>query len=211
MQGMLDAWSIARFHDRELARPGWPVPPVADGEAGAWRWVGANHRCNCLRWLEEERARRRDLPAAEIAASKHLIDQHDQQRNDAVEAIDEAILAGLAQAHLLPGARLSSETAGAMIDRLSIIALKIHHMRLQAGWVQAGTAHVQACGAEVARLQAQRGDLAGCLDRLLNEARAGRAYFKVYRQFKMHNDPAPSPWLYQHAAGQRGAAGKAAQ
>jgi hypothetical protein len=210
MQDMLDAWSIARFHDRELARAEWPAPPPAKGEAAAWRWIGANHRCNCLLWLEEDRARRLDVPASDIAASKHLIDQHNQQRNDAVEAIDEAVLAGLAHVRLLPGARLSSETAGAMIDRLSILALKIHHMRLQVERVQAGAVHVQACAAKLARLQAQRGDLAGCLDRLLGEARAGQAYFKVYRQFKMYNDPALNPWLYQQAAGPGGAAGKAA-
>jgi hypothetical protein len=206
MQGMLDAWSIARFHDRELARAGWPAPPAADGEAGAWRFIGANHRCNCLLWLEEDRARRRDVPASDIAESKHLIDQHNQQRNDAVEAIDEAILAGLAHVQLLPGARLSSETAGAMIDRLSILALKIHHMRLQAGRAQAGAAHVHACGARLERLQAQRNDLAGCLDRLLGEASGGQAYFKVYRQFKMYNDPALNPYLYQNAQSHGGAA-----
>jgi hypothetical protein len=206
MQGMLDAWSIVRFHDRELARPQWPLPAPPDGLPGAWRWIDANHRCNCLLWLEEDKARRRDVPPDEIAASKRLIDQHNQQRNDAVEAIDEALLRELAHVRLAPGARLSSETAGAMIDRLSILALKIHHMRLQAGRVQAGAPHVQACSAKLERLLAQRGDLAGCLDRLLAEARSGQTYFKVYRQFKMYNDPALNPYLYgqQQAAGEMG-------
>jgi hypothetical protein len=204
MQAMLDAWSIVRFHDRVLARPGWPGP-AADGAPGAWRFIDANHRCNCLLWQEEDKARRRDVPASDIAASKRFIDQYNQQRNDAVEAIDEAILRELAHVRLLPGARLSSETAGAMADRLSILALKIHHMRLQAGRVQAGQAHTQACAARLERLLAQRGDLAGCLDRLLAEARAGETYFKVYRQFKMYNDPALNPWLYGQAA--QGAAG----
>jgi hypothetical protein len=193
---MLDAWSIVRFHDRELARPQWPLPERPDGMPGAWRWIDANHRCNCLLWLEEDKARRRDVPPDDIAAGKRLIDQHNQRRNDAVEAIDEALLRELAHVRLAAGARLSSETAGAMIDRLSILALKVHHMRLQAGRVQAGTPHVQACGAKLDRLLAQRGDLAGCLDRLLAEARSGQTYFKVYRQFKMYNDPALNPYLY---------------
>jgi hypothetical protein len=197
MQGMLDAWSIARFHDRELARD-WPAPP-GGMEPGAWHWIGTNHRCNCMLWREEDRARRRDVPEGDIAASKRLIDLHNQQRNDAVEAIDEAILTELAHVRLRPGAWMSSETAGAMIDRLSILALKIHHMGLQAQRVQAGESHMQLCSARLERLQAQRGDLAGCLDRLLCQAHAGQAYFKVYRQFKMYNDPALNPYLYGQA------------
>lgn len=207
MHSMLDAWSIVRFQDRELARPGWPQPPLAE-LAAAWRPIADNHRCNCLLWQEEDRARRRDVPPADIAASKRLIDSRNQQRNDAVEQIDEAILAELAHVRLRGGARLSSETAGAMIDRLSILALKIHHMRLQAQRAHAGAAHVQLCSVKLERLEGQRSDLAGCLDRLLREARAGETYFKVYRQFKMYNDAALNPNLDGDRGG--GATGSAA-
>jgi hypothetical protein len=206
MRSSLDATSIVRFHDRELGQPGWPRPPRADGLPGAapaWPSIDANHRYNCLLWLEEDKARRRDVPAAEIAASKRLIDQHNQKRNDAVEDIDEALLAELAGVEHGPAARLSSETAGAMIDRLSILALKIYHMREQTQRGDAGIDHVEVCRARLNRLVGQRHDLAGCLDQLLAEAGNGRAYFKVYRQFKMYNDPALNPWLY----GQRAAPG----
>jgi hypothetical protein len=211
MHGLLDAWSIIRLHDRELAQAQWPAPQPDTGLDGSWRWIDANHRCNCLLWLEEDKARRRDVPADEIAASKRLIDQYNQRRNDAVEAIDETLLSALAGVRRLPGARLSSETAGAMIDRLSILSLKIHHMRLQAGRDDAGPGHRQACAAKLERLTVQRGDLAGCLDELLEEARRGQAYFKVYRQFKMYNDPALNPWLYGQAQQPAGLAGEAAQ
>jgi hypothetical protein len=80
-------------------------------------------------------------------------------------------------------------------------------MRLQAQRAEAGQAHVQLCSAKLERLLAQRADLAGCLDRLLREARAGETYFKVYRQFKMYNDPALNPYLYQQPA--EAAGGKA--
>jgi hypothetical protein len=191
----LDARSITLYHDAflQVAEHASDAP---EGGNAAWRAIATNHRFNCLLWREEDKARRNDVPASEIAAGKRRIDACNQQRNDAVEAIDEAILTALAGVTPAPDARLSSETAGAMIDRLSILALKVHHMREQTLRADAGAAHVDACAARLGRLVMQRADLSGCLDRLLLEARDGRAYFKVYRQFKMYNDPALNPYLY---------------
>ncbi|HWT71668.1 MAG TPA: DUF4254 domain-containing protein [Oxalicibacterium sp.] len=188
--------AITDFHDRSLqAHPAETLQ--ADEVSPIWRSLAANHRCNSLLWDEEDKARRTDVGAAEIAASKRLIDQHNQKRNDAVEALDEAILNELAGVTPQPHARLSSETAGAMIDRLSILALKIFHMREQTTRTDADAHHIEMCRAKYQRLLAQRKDLAFCLDRLLSEAMAGDAYFKVYRQFKMYNDPALNPYLYR--------------
>ena len=204
MAHRLDVPSIIQYHDAILRLPGGRGIPVAAD--GAWPAIAANHEFNLMLWREEDKARRRDVAASEIAANKRHIDRYNQQRNDAVEAIDEAILASLAAVTPNADAWLSSETAGAMIDRLSILSLKIHHMHAQTLREDAGSAHVQACAARLQRLQQQRGDLAGCLERLLVEARAGRAYFKVYRQYKMYNDPTLNPWLY----GQTQGAGRAA-
>ncbi|TFW17723.1 DUF4254 domain-containing protein [Massilia arenosa] len=190
----LTAASVIRLHDRVLDPPPSGAPPAPADTA--WHAIATNHRCNCLLWDEEDRARRRDVPPATIAQSKRLIDQYNQQRNDAVEAMDEAVLARLVRVQPQPGARLSSETAGAMIDRLSILALKIFHMRAQSLRTDASRAHVEACRFKLTRLLTQRADLAFCLDQLLAEAADGRAYFKVYRQFKMYNDPALTPYLY---------------
>lgn len=83
---------------------------------------------------------------------KRAIDRANQRRNDAVEAIDACLLANLEGVRRLPEARRASETAGAMIDRLSILALKIHHMGLQAARAEAGEAHVLACRDKLATL-----------------------------------------------------------
>jgi hypothetical protein len=86
------------------------------------------------------------------------------------------------------------------------LALKIHHMRAQARRDEAGADHMHACACKLERLVAQRQDLMSCLDSLLLDARAGRAFFKVYRQFKMYNDPSLNPYLYGQGQGTGGAA-----
>jgi hypothetical protein len=186
----LEAPAVVRFHDRFLA--GDDSPP--DGAAcPAWPWIVENHRSNALLWDEEDRARRTDVPDAEIAACKRRIDRANQRRNDAIEAIDEQLLKELPAP--APGARQNSETAGSMIDRLSILALKILHMRAQAERKDASEEHRARCRAKLETLLAQRADLARCLDALLDAASEGRAFFKVYRQHKMYNDPQLNPYL----------------
>lgn len=155
-----------------------------------------DHWHNCRLWEQEDLARRRHAPDAEIAANKRAIDVHNQKRNDAIERIDEELLTGLREARRKPSARLSSESAGSMIDRLSILSLKIHHMRRQTQRTDVDRTHIEGCEAKLARLVEQRSDLASCLDRLLDEARRGESYFKVYRQFKMYNDPQLNPAMY---------------
>jgi hypothetical protein len=82
-----------------------------------------------------------------------------------------------------------------MIDRMSILALKIHHMGLQTTRTDVDDAHRAATRDKLAQLRAQRADLAGCFDRLLAEIAAGTGYFRIYRQFKMYNDPTMNPVL----------------
>jgi hypothetical protein len=192
----VDALSIVEYHDRKLGLDGWPATDDADAAVGAWQFINDNHRFNHLLWKEEDKARRVDVDSAEIAASKRLIDRYNQQRNDAVERIDESLLAQLSSVEQADTARLSSETAGAMIDRLSILSLKIFHMREQTRRADAAPEHINACCGKLHRLMVQRNDLTCCLEQLLTEALNGLAYFKVYRQFKMYNDPSLNPWLY---------------
>ena len=186
------AAEIVDFHDHRLATPGAP----SRSESGVWAAIEDNHRHNCLLWEQEDLARRRNVADAEIASNKRAIDVSNQKRNDAIERVDGAILDFLQNVRIRKTARQSSETAGAMIDRLSVLALKIHHMRLQTERGDVDRAHIEECRARLERLMEQRADLAGCFDRLLAEAQRGESYFKVYRQFKMYNDPNLNPAIY---------------
>jgi hypothetical protein len=189
-----EATDVIALHDYALAAPGQP----ARFQDGIWAAIEANHWHNNALWEQEDLARRRNVPDAEIASNKRAIDAHNQKRNDAIERIDESLLQ-LLNAEKKENARQSSETAGAMIDRLSILSLKIHHMRLQTQRKDVDAAHIEACAAKLARLVEQRHDLGACLDRLLLEASRGESYFKVYRQFKMYNDPKLNPAVYGEA------------
>ncbi len=203
------AQEITALHDRLLVGAGWPndkdaLPPA---RSELWSWLQANHRFNSQLWAEEDLARRTTVADAQIAANKRAIDRYNQARNDATERVDEILLValGLVSAatarsdsplsQVPDGARLNSETAGSMIDRLSIMALKVSAMRQQTERGDVDDVHREASRVKLRRLQQQRHDLGQCLDALLTEAAAGRAYFKVYRQFKMYNDPRFNPEL----------------
>ena len=206
------AADIMARHDLLLSFAGWPQvePSAADDPLATW--MQANHRFNSLLWAEEDLARRTQVALAEIAANKRAIDGYNQARNDATERVDELLLVRLGlvdeasarsdapRATVPAGARLNSETAGSMVDRLSIMALKAHAMRLQTERQDVDDAHRASSLAKLARLQEQRGDLGSCFDALLADAQAGRAYFKVYRQFKMYNDPNLNPALVRERA-----------
>lgn len=203
MKSVLSSDELAAFHDACHAQAGWAKTAVARHVSGVWQVIELNHRYNCLLWDEEDLARRKQVPDSEIASNKRAIDGYNQKRNDSIERIDETLLAALAGANLMPGARLNSETAGSMVDRLSILSLKIFHMRLQTVRTDVDQAHIENCSSRLARFAEQRTDLAGCLDRLVAEASRGEAWFKIYRQFKMYNDPKLNPAVY----GERNRAG----
>jgi hypothetical protein len=213
MNTALQAAAVMATHDRLLATPGWPQAQPAPLDDGVWHWLQANHRNNSLLWAEEDLARRTKVADAEIAANKRAIDGYNQARNDATERVDELVLMALglvdaasagtdAPVSTVPaGARLNSETAGSMVDRMSIMALKAHAMRQQTERTDVDEAHRSASRVKLQRLLQQRQDLGDCLDALLADAAAGRAYFKVYRQFKMYNDPRFNPALVKERLG----------
>jgi len=157
------------------------------------------HRANFDLWHAEDRARDPQAPHANIVEEKRNIDRFNQQRNDLVQAFDQLLLDAL-QAASLPNSRapLHSETPGLMLDRLSILALKIYHTQEE---VQRGaredTNHAERNRERLALLLEQRADLAGCLDALWAQILSGERRFKLYRQLKMYNDPTLNPVLYK--------------
>jgi Protein of unknown function (DUF4254) len=209
------AADVIALHDRLLATAGWPQTEPSAKDDGLWHWVQTNHRFNCLLWAEEDLARRTTVGDAEIAANKRAIDKYNQARNDATERVDEILLIALGlvdaasartdapQSTVPAGARLNSETAGSIVDRMSIMALKINAMRAQTERRDVDDAHRESSRGKLDRLLAQRSDLGACLEALLADAQAGRAYFKVYRQFKMYNDPRFNPALVAEAKAKR--------
>ncbi len=213
------AENLVQFHDACFLRASWPKVIVDFAEDDVWRWVAANHRNNCLLWDEEDLARRTKASDADITANKRAIDGYNQARNDATERVDEFLLISLGLidaatagsdqpvARVSADARLNSETAGSMMDRMSIMSLKIKAMTAQTVRTDVDEAHRASSQLKLARLHEQRNDLGACLDGLLADSRAGRAYFKVYRQFKMYNDPRFNPALVAEAAAERAAVG----
>lgn len=192
----LDALAAARLipaHDAALASWDAAAPAEPQPAQDLATLVIAQHFCNFSLWRLEDEARRRDVSDSVIADTKRAIDRWNQLRNDRVEQIDRALLSRFESVDT-SSAALHSETAGMMVDRLSILALKIFHMRRYAE-TQADPAIAQECREKLALLIAQRTDLATCLKALLSDCAAGRRYFKLYRQFKAYNDPRLNPAL----------------
>jgi len=210
---------LSTLHDTTLeANCAQPAAELGSHNGGnitdlLWFWIQNNHFFNSKLWAEEDLARRTAVSDTEIALNKRAIDKYNQARNDATERVDEILLTelGLVEAASARSdspaftpptvnARLNSETAGSIIDRMSIMALKIHAMRAQTLRTDVDDAHRSSSQVKLDKLLQQRADLGSCLDELIADTQAGKAYFKVYRQFKMYNDPRFNPALVAEQA-----------
>ncbi len=199
---MLSVNQVTELHDQLTER--WHVDrsesPVPDQDYWLHR-VALQHRANFDLWHIEDEARTPGATDAEMAEIKRRIDGTNQLRNDRAEELDRTLLEWLAGQRLPnPGAALHSESPGLIIDRLSILALKIYHTREEAQRLDAPTGHTERNRSRLAILEEQRADLAHCLDALWRDTLAGMRRFKLYRQLKMYNDPTLNPAIYGKSA-----------
>ncbi|MBD9245895.1 DUF4254 domain-containing protein [Prevotella sp.] len=150
-----------------------------------------------VQWHFEDIIRDPHIDPVEALSLKRRIDRSNQDRTDLVEQIDSYFRLKYSDVQILPDARLNTESPAWAIDRLSILALKIYHMREQAERTDATAEHREKCGAKLQVLLEQQRDLSLAIDQLLDDIQAGRKYMKVYRQMKMYNDPSTNPVLYK--------------
>jgi len=150
-----------------------------------------------VQWHLEDIIRDPHIDPVEALALKRRIDHSNQDRTDLVEQIDSYFRHVYADVKVADDARLNTESPAWAVDRLSILALKIYHMKEQTLRTDAAAEHIARCQAKLDVLLEQQVDLSTAIDQLLDDIEAGRKYMKVYRQMKMYNDPSTNPILYQ--------------
>ncbi len=153
-------------------------------------WIDA------VQWHLEDIIRDPEIDPVAALALKRRIDASNQDRTDRVEEIDTWFRTRFADVTPSPEATINTESPAWALDRLSILALKIWHMREQAERADASDAHRERSRARLDILLEQRRDLTEAIDTLLDDMEEGRKYMKVYRQMKLYNDPETNPVLY---------------
>jgi len=150
-----------------------------------------------VQWHFEDIIRDPQIDPAEALVLKRRIDKSNQDRTDLVEQIDAYFRQKYADVKVLPDAHINTESPAWAVDRLSILALKIYHMREQVERPEATPEHRQKCQQKLDILLEQQVDLGTAINQLLEDIEAGRKYMKVYMQMKMYNDPSTNPVLYK--------------
>ena len=199
MLDQIDSSGIITFQGKLIQDFHASQPGAAGPAADLWAALEANAIANFTLWHLEDEARRKDVKDSYIASIKRKIDGQNQMRNDFIENIDSEIIKHLPRLTEKQEVELpvNSETPGSIIDRLCIGSLKIYHMREQLSRQDVEEAHIQSCRQKLHVLQLQKKDLGQALDILLDELKEMKKQLKVYRQFKMYNDPELNPMLYE--------------
>lgn len=165
-------------------------PGTIDHLLYAKNWI------DTVQWHLEDIIRDPQIDPVEALKIKRRIDRSNQDRTDMVEYIDSYLLEKYRDVRSAADARLNTETPAWAIDRLSILALKIYHMSVEAHRGDVDAAHREACARKLEVLLTQQKDLSRAIEELIEDIEAGRKYMKTYKQMKMYNDPSLNPVLY---------------
>ncbi len=149
-----------------------------------------------VQWHLEDIIRDPHIDPIEALAIKRRIDRSNQERTDLVETIDSYFYTQYREVKVADNATINTESPAWAVDRLSILALKIYHMREQVERKDATEEHRELCRQKLEVLLQQQVDLSTAIDQLLADFEAGRKYMRVYKQMKMYNDPSTNPILY---------------
>ncbi|MCQ2350666.1 MAG: DUF4254 domain-containing protein [Paludibacteraceae bacterium] len=149
-----------------------------------------------VQWHFEDIIRDPQIDPVEALKLKRRIDKSNQDRTDLVEMIDSYFLDKYKSVKVLPDATINTESPAWAIDRLSILQLKIYHMRVETSRTDCSKEHLDTCTKKLNVLLEQEKDLSQAIASLLVDIEAGRKYMKTYKQMKMYNDPDTNPVLY---------------
>ena len=198
---MLDVDQILQLHEAKVLL--WHQQNVVNDQVDdpliPLAIICQQHLYNFELWHQEDIARSPEATDSQIAQVKRNIDRLNQARNDHIEKIDDWITEVLKREsiQLKHNAWHNTETAGSVIDRLSILSLRIYHYREQCDREDASTEHRERTLGRWSVCLEQRKDLSNSLRALLRDLFDGSAVHKTYRQFKMYNDPSLNPFLYK--------------
>jgi len=184
---------INHWHEQEESITDWPsaLEAIPLGRPEGWaRTAERLQLINTFQWHEEDKSRDHGADDAILAGTKRSIDASNRRRVQNIDALDDLIFTGLKEAGLLKdGAQLNSESPGSIIDRLTVLALKVYHVEEALAAFRAGGEDPGAMQDRLDTLTEQTRDLGACLDRMLTGIRAGDMGLKLYRQVKVYREP----------------------
>ena len=154
-------------------------------------WIDA------VQWHYEDIIRDPDIDPNEGMSLKRLIDSSNQNRTEMVEYIDSYFLKLYSNVSPKPDAKVNTESPAWALDRLSILILKIYHMKEESLRQDVSEKHRNTCKEKLQVLLEQRKDLSESIDQLLEDLSKGEKKMKVYKQMKMYNDETLNPVLYK--------------
>ena len=190
------AKELTQLHTECVAR--WHQQPIDNPYHGIHKLICEQHEYNYRLWHQEDICRSPDATAKEIASVKRAIDGLNQSRNDLIEKIDDELSKLIIEADIdwAEDAPINTETPGSVIDRLSIMALRLYHYREQQERSDVDSEHREKILQRINLCEQQQRDLSLSLQQLLDDLFSGVKQHRVYRQLKMYNDPALNPAIY---------------